>query len=204
MSCNFSFVVFLFLVLMSFIVFSDFDLGGFDTGGCPQDDTFVDDTMNDNCDDIVELDTGDNNTFTLTDDYDNGTCFKITGGSDEFTFDCDGHYISGAGDPRCKILIVMGKTDPDAETHQQQSMILVPFDTPGVELVRNRETLEPADTEAERVIDEMKARGFLLSTDGPLHNVLKIKPPLVLGPEEVDLALEVLDRILAEDFRAIE
>ncbi|MBD3854086.1 MAG: aminotransferase class III-fold pyridoxal phosphate-dependent enzyme, partial [Acidobacteria bacterium] len=47
----------------------------------------------------------------------------------------------------------------------------------GVELVRNHETLEPADTEAERVIEEMKARGFLLSTDGPLHNVLKIKPP---------------------------
>jgi acyl-CoA dehydrogenase len=45
-------------------------------------------------------------------------------------------YISGAGDPRCKILIVMGKTDPEAERHQQQSMILVPIDTPGVTVVR--------------------------------------------------------------------
>ena len=46
-------------------------------------------------------------------------------------------FITNASHPNCKLLIVMGKTDPDAETHQQQSMILVPFDTPGVELVRN-------------------------------------------------------------------
>ncbi|MBL8522442.1 MAG: acyl-CoA dehydrogenase family protein, partial [Betaproteobacteria bacterium] len=45
-------------------------------------------------------------------------------------------WISGAGDPRCKIYIVMGKTDPSAATHQQQSMILVPSDTPGVTVVR--------------------------------------------------------------------
>jgi len=45
-------------------------------------------------------------------------------------------YISGAGDPRCKIMIVMGKTDPDAERHKQQSQILVPMDTPGVKVVR--------------------------------------------------------------------
>jgi 4-aminobutyrate aminotransferase-like enzyme/Ser/Thr protein kinase RdoA (MazF antagonist) len=66
----------------------------------------------------------------------------------------------------------------------------------GVELVRNHETLEPADTEAERVIDEMKARGFLLSTDGPLHNVLKIKPPLILTELDVDETLEALDEVL--------
>ena len=41
-------------------------------------------------------------------------------------------YISGAGDPRCKIAIVMGRTNPDAPKHQQQSMVLVPMDTPGV------------------------------------------------------------------------
>jgi acyl-CoA dehydrogenase len=46
-------------------------------------------------------------------------------------------WTSGAGDPRCKILILMGKTDPDnADPHKQQSMILVPMDTPGVEKVR--------------------------------------------------------------------
>jgi acyl-CoA dehydrogenase len=45
-------------------------------------------------------------------------------------------WTSGAGDPRCKILIVMGKTNPDAARHSQQSMILVPTDTPGVKIIR--------------------------------------------------------------------
>jgi alkylation response protein AidB-like acyl-CoA dehydrogenase len=45
-------------------------------------------------------------------------------------------WSSGAGDPRCRIAIVMGKTDPDAPAHQQQSQVLVPLDTPGVEIVR--------------------------------------------------------------------
>ncbi|GAB6258998.1 acyl-CoA dehydrogenase [Peribacillus sp. NPDC101481] len=45
-------------------------------------------------------------------------------------------WSSGAGDPRCKIAIVMGKTDPEASKHEQQSMILVPLDTPGVKIER--------------------------------------------------------------------
>jgi acyl-CoA dehydrogenase len=45
-------------------------------------------------------------------------------------------WSSGAGDPRCKISIFMGKTDPGAAAHQQQSMILVPMDTPGVKIER--------------------------------------------------------------------
>jgi alkylation response protein AidB-like acyl-CoA dehydrogenase len=45
-------------------------------------------------------------------------------------------WSSGAGDPRCKIAIFMGKTDPNAARHLQQSMILVPMDTPGVKIVR--------------------------------------------------------------------
>jgi acyl-CoA dehydrogenase len=45
-------------------------------------------------------------------------------------------WSSGAGDPRCKIAIFMGKTDPTAPKHKQQSMILVPFDTPGVKIER--------------------------------------------------------------------
>ncbi|MGJ7918721.1 acyl-CoA dehydrogenase family protein [Massilia sp. LXY-6] len=50
----------------------------------------------------------------------------------------NGHkwWISGAGDPRCQLFIVMGKTDPDAARHQQQSMILVARDTPGVTIKR--------------------------------------------------------------------
>ncbi|HJU17637.1 MAG TPA: acyl-CoA dehydrogenase family protein [Stellaceae bacterium] len=46
-------------------------------------------------------------------------------------------WTSGAMDPRCKILIVMGKTDPDAPRHRQQSMILVPRETEGVEVLRH-------------------------------------------------------------------
>ena len=45
-------------------------------------------------------------------------------------------WTSGAGDPRCKIAVFMGKTDPSAPPHQQQSMILVPMDTPGVKIER--------------------------------------------------------------------
>ncbi len=46
-------------------------------------------------------------------------------------------WTSGASDPRCKILIVMGRTNPDAPSHRQQSMVLVPIDTPGVTVVRS-------------------------------------------------------------------
>jgi acyl-CoA dehydrogenase len=46
-------------------------------------------------------------------------------------------WSSGAADPRCKLLIVMGKTDPSAATHRQQSMIIVPADTPGVSIKRS-------------------------------------------------------------------
>ncbi|HNI84165.1 MAG TPA: acyl-CoA dehydrogenase family protein, partial [Ottowia sp.] len=45
-------------------------------------------------------------------------------------------WSSGAGDPRCAIYIVMGKTDPDAPRHSQQAMILVPANTPGVKVIR--------------------------------------------------------------------
>jgi acyl-CoA dehydrogenase len=46
-------------------------------------------------------------------------------------------WTSGAGDPRCKIFIFMGKTDPAAPTHRQQSMVLVPRDTPGITVMRH-------------------------------------------------------------------
>ncbi|MEY3325585.1 MAG: hypothetical protein RL694_472 [Actinomycetota bacterium] len=50
-------------------------------------------------------------------------------------------WTTGAMDERCKILIVMGKTNPQAEDHKQQSMILVPIDTPGVKVIRNLNVL---------------------------------------------------------------
>jgi acyl-CoA dehydrogenase len=50
----------------------------------------------------------------------------------------NGHkwWISGAADPRCKVFITMGKTDPDAPRHSQQSMVVVPAETPGIRIVR--------------------------------------------------------------------
>jgi acyl-CoA dehydrogenase len=55
---------------------------------------------------------------------------------DEYVINGRKWWSSGAGDPRCKIAIFMGKSDPAAPTHKQQSMILVPLDTPGVTIVR--------------------------------------------------------------------
>lgn len=55
---------------------------------------------------------------------------------DEYVINGRKWWSSGAGDPRCKIAIVMGKSDPEAARHEQQSMILVPLDTPGVNVER--------------------------------------------------------------------
>ncbi len=55
---------------------------------------------------------------------------------DEYVINGHKWWSSGAGDPRCKIAIFMGKTDPQAQRHKQQSMILVPMDAPGVKIVR--------------------------------------------------------------------
>jgi len=63
----------------------------------------------------------------------------------------------------------------------------------GLELVRDRETLEPAAEDAAELVERMKARGVLLSTDGPLHNVIKIKPPMVLNRDDVDMVLRALN-----------
>ena len=54
---------------------------------------------------------------------------------DEWVINGEKFYISGAGDPRCKIMITMVKTSPDAPSHKQQSQILVPIDTPGVRIL---------------------------------------------------------------------
>lgn len=62
---------------------------------------------------------------------------SIVRDGDEYIINAKKWWTSGAMDPRCEIAIVMGKTDPDAPRHQQQSMILVPFDTPGVEVKRH-------------------------------------------------------------------
>ena len=58
---------------------------------------------------------------------------------DEWVINGEKYYISGAGDPRCKVMITMVKTSPDAAPHRQQSQILVPIDTPGVHVLEGME-----------------------------------------------------------------
>jgi 4-aminobutyrate aminotransferase-like enzyme/Ser/Thr protein kinase RdoA (MazF antagonist) len=70
----------------------------------------------------------------------------------------------------------------------------------GVELVRDATTLEPADREASQLVECMKDRGVLLSTDGPFHNVIKLKPPLVFSKADADVVLTQLKSVLQEDF----
>jgi len=70
----------------------------------------------------------------------------------------------------------------------------------GVELVLDRETLSPAPDQAAYIIERMKERGILLSTEGPLHNVIKIKPPIVFSKSNADALVRTLDMILGEDF----
>ena len=62
---------------------------------------------------------------------------RIERDGDEYVLNGHKWWTSGAGDNRCKIFIFMGKNDPDAPSHVQQSMILVPRDTPGVKLIRH-------------------------------------------------------------------
>ena len=57
----------------------------------------------------------------------------------EWVINGEKYYISGAGDPRCKIMITMVKTSPEAAPHRQQSQILVPIDTPGVQILEGME-----------------------------------------------------------------
>jgi len=61
---------------------------------------------------------------------------SITRDGDEYVLNGLKWWTSGATDPRCKLLIFMGKSNPDAHKYQQQSMVLVPMDTPGVKIVR--------------------------------------------------------------------
>jgi 4-aminobutyrate aminotransferase-like enzyme len=68
----------------------------------------------------------------------------------------------------------------------------------GVELVRDHETLEPADHETSYVANRMRERGVLIGTDGPLHNVLKIRPPMPFNSQDAEILIEQLDETLAE------
>lgn len=68
----------------------------------------------------------------------------------------------------------------------------------GAEMVKDRTTMEPAIPEIDIVVEKMKANGYLLSTDGPLHNVLKIKPPMPFSKQNADEMVKLLAIALSE------
>ncbi|HXD30943.1 MAG TPA: aminotransferase class III-fold pyridoxal phosphate-dependent enzyme [Pyrinomonadaceae bacterium] len=67
----------------------------------------------------------------------------------------------------------------------------------GVELVRDRETLESATSEADDIVNQMRQEGILIGTDGPFHNVLKIRPPMPFSSANGERLVNTLDKILS-------
>ncbi|HEX5152688.1 MAG TPA: aminotransferase class III-fold pyridoxal phosphate-dependent enzyme [Parafilimonas sp.] len=68
----------------------------------------------------------------------------------------------------------------------------------GAEMVKDPDTFEPAIPEIDIVVEKVKEKGYLLSTDGPLHNVLKIKPPMPFNKQNADELIQYLDEALGE------
>ena len=96
-------------------------------------------------------------------------CASATLEGDEWVINGEKHWTSGAGDPRCKIMICMVKTDPEAPKHLQQSQILVPLDTPGVNIVRPLKVFNMLDAPH----GHMRVK---------LENVRVPKDNMILGP----------------------
>jgi len=69
----------------------------------------------------------------------------------------------------------------------------------GLDLVRDRATRQPAMEEASYVVNRLRDRGILTGTDGPYHNVIKLRPPLIFSEADADLFLTTLDGVLADD-----
>ncbi len=69
----------------------------------------------------------------------------------------------------------------------------------GLDLVRNRDTREPATPQASYVVNRLRECGILAGTDGPHHNVIKLRPPLIFAESDADLFVQTLDSILMED-----
>jgi acyl-CoA dehydrogenase len=124
---------------------------------------------------------------------------QITRDGDDYVINGRKWWTSGANDPRCKILIVMGRTNPDAASHQQQSMILVPIDTPGVNILRSTSVFGWQDQHghAEIVYDSVRVPAAnLLAEEGMGFAIAQAR----LGPGRIHhcmRAIGVAERALA-------
>jgi len=125
---------------------------------------------------------------------------RITADGDEYVVNGRKWFISGAAHPLCRVAIVMGISDPDAERHRRHSMILVPMDAPGVDVVRNVPVMNHSSPEghceivfrdvrvpAANLIDEAGA-GFAIAQarlgPGRIHHCMRS-----IGQSEVALEL---------------
>ncbi len=124
---------------------------------------------------------------------------EITRDGDDYVINGRKWWTSGANDPRCTILIVMGRTNPDAASHQQQSMILVPMDTPGVNILRSTSVFGWQDQHghAEIVYDNVRVPASnLLAEEGMGFAIAQAR----LGPGRIHhcmRAIGVAERALA-------
>jgi len=103
---------------------------------------------------------------------------------DEYVINGRKWFITNANHPNCKVFIVMGKTDPSADAHRQQSMVLVPMDTPGVEVVRNITTINHYSPEghAEVVLRNVRVPvGNLIAEEGDGFMIAQAR----LGPGRI-------------------
>jgi acyl-CoA dehydrogenase len=109
---------------------------------------------------------------------------SITRDGDDYVLNGRKWWISGAASERCRIMIVMGKTDPEAPRHLQQSMILVPMDTPGVTKVRDLPVFGYQDREGHCELDFSDVRvpaSNLLSEEGSGFAIAQAR----LGPGRI-------------------
>jgi acyl-CoA dehydrogenase len=118
---------------------------------------------------------------------------RIERDGDEYVINGRKWWTSGAMSPRCKLLIVMGVTDPDADRHRRQSMILVPKDTPGVTVVRSTSLFGyddgPHGGHAEVVYDDVRVPASnLLGEEGDGFRIAQER----LGPGRIHHAMRAI------------
>ncbi|WP_104524347.1 acyl-CoA dehydrogenase family protein [Blastococcus atacamensis] len=124
---------------------------------------------------------------------------SIVRDGDEYVINGRKWWTSGAADPRCQIFIVMGKTDPDGPPHRQQSMVLVPRDTPGLEIIRHLPVFGYQDQHGHselRFTDVRVPVGNILSGEGDGFMIAQAR----LGPGRIHhcmRAIGMAERALA-------